>query len=520
MTLPTGTGKTTTFTELIDRMHLRRPALVIAHRDELIRQAADRVQAQLPHLRVAIEKAAECAPRSAQVVVASVQSIGGRENRRLAWLETDGPELIIVDEAHHSSAPSYVSTFERFGAYDGRAFLLGVTATPHRTDAKSLQKVFQAEVYRYGLRDALKDGWLCPIRCFRVTTDVDLSGVRTSNGDFEAGALSRAVNNVARTQSAIQHWREVAGDRKTLVFCVDVQHSYDAAEAWRQAGFVAEAIDGGMHIDERRAVLRRFHAGETQVLANCAILTEGFDEPSVAAVVMLRPTKSQSLYTQMTGRGTRLAPGKRDLILIDVVDNCTRHTLVQAPALLGLPPTIDFEGASLLDGAELLEKKGAARVIAKKPQVSLSEVKTRLEEVDVFAASLELPAEIAAATRLAWTATPDGFYLDCREKRTARLTRDMLGRVLLTLADGGERNVQIHLPSDMGEAIRLADARILAKWPDCGGMVRTDVAWRKGAFTDKQRALLQRKKVPDEIIDGLTKGDASRLISQLLARKR
>lgn len=520
MTLPTGTGKTLTFTALIERMAPRRPALILAHRDELIRQAADRVQAQLPHLHVAVEKAAERAPRSAQVVVASVQSIGGRENRRLGWLEADCPELIIVDEAHHSSAPTYVSTFERFGAFDGRAFLLGVTATPHRTDANSLQKVFEAEVYRYGLRDALKDGWLCPIRCYRVTTDVDLSSVKTSNGDFEAGALSRAVNNAARTQSAIQHWRDVAGDRKTLVFCVDVQHSHDAAEAWREAGYAAEAIDGGMHIDERRAVLRRFHAGETQVLANCAILTEGFDEPSVAAVVMLRPTKSQSLYTQMTGRGTRLAPGKRDLCLIDVVDNCQRHTLIQAPALLGLPPTVDFEGQSLLDGAELLEKKGAARVIAEKPDVSLSVLQTRLEEVDVFAASLELPAEIALVTRLAWTATPDGYYLDCREKRAARLTRDMLGRVLLTLSGGTERNVQVHLPTDMGQAIAQADARILQHWPDCGAMVRTDAGWRRGAVTDKQRALLTQKRVPLEVIEGLTKGDASRLISQLLSGKR
>jgi superfamily II DNA or RNA helicase len=867
MTLPTGCGKTLTFTELIDRARLSRPALVLAHRDELIRQAADRVQAQLPHLRVAVEKAGEVAPRSANVVVASVQSIGGSGNRRLGWLEADGPELIICDECHHASAISYVSAFERFGAFDGRSFLLGVTATPHRMDAKRLEKVFQAEVYRYGLRDALKDGWLCPIRCFRVTTDIDLSTVKTNNGDFEAGALSRAINNAARTQSAIQHWREVAGDRKTLVFCVDVQHSHDAAEAWREAGYTAAAIDGTMHIDERRAVLARFHAGETQVLANCfdaeteiltdrgwqgidgirpsdvtatlnlktggiewqpisrvvrrwrqpgermvhirnqtldirvteghrmvvrapgargwkvveagalpdrkgpyqiplagignfpgvalsdveleflglfatdgslnrkrasleiaqkpgwrcdeieriltgcgfdwkvsvrlgatpsgeireyriylvpkgsiggqlarrgwgrlnvwlskslspllanctagqfrhlvyglwlgdgfktyrnsrpkaspricgvdrtlfdqvqewaalrghattlswqsnentgmrcngpvgvmgirpraevctnnhtvptsggnparfedgwqheevwcvtnqngtvitrrngrvtitgqcAILTEGFDEPSVAAVVMLRPTKSQSLYTQMTGRGTRLAPGKKDLCLIDVVDNCQRHTLVQAPALLGLPPTVDFEGQSLLDGAELLEKKGAARIVAEKPDVSLSTLQTRLEEVNVFATSLELPAEIAAATKLAWTATPDGYFLDCREKRTARLTRDMLGRVLLTLSSGAERNAQIHLPADMGQAIAQADARILSLWLDCGAMVRADAGWRRGSVTDKQRALLERKRVPAEVIEGLTKGDASRLISQLLSGKR
>ena len=520
MTLPTGAGKTVVFTELIDRMNLTRPALILAHRDELIRQAADRVQAQLPHLRVAVEKAGEVAPRSAQVVVASVQSIGGKGNRRLGWMEADCPELIIADEAHHASAPSWFSVFERFGAFDGRAFLLGVTATPHRTDANSLQKVFEAEVYRYGLRDALKDGWLCPIRCYRVTTDIDLSSVKTSSGDFESGALSRAVNSAARTQSAIQHWREVAGDRKTLVFCVDVQHSYDAAEAWRDAGYAAEAIDGGMPMHERRAVLARFHAGETQVLCNCAILTEGFDEPTVSAVVMLRPTKSQSLYQQMAGRGTRLAPGKSDLALLDVVDNCQRHTLIQAPALLGLPPTVDFEGASLLEGAELLEKKGAARIIAEWPDVSLSVLATRLEEVDVFATSLELPAEIASATLLAWTATPDGYYLDCREKRAARLTRDMLGRVLLTLSDGTERNAQIHLPSDMGQAIAQADARILSQWPDSGAMVRTDAGWRRGAVTDKQRGLLTTLRVPPEVIDGLTKGDASRLISQLLAGKR
>src|SRR5947209_7690288 len=176
ITMATGTGKTCVFVWLMERMRLQRPALVLAHRDELIRQAADRIGALLPGVNVQVEQAEEVAGPDAAIVVASIQTLGRKGSDRLSWLARAVPELIICDEAHHAPAASYLGVFERFGAFEpGGAFLLGCTATPHRIDARSMGQVFQAEVFRYELRAAMQAGWLCPIRGYRVVTETDLS---------------------------------------------------------------------------------------------------------------------------------------------------------------------------------------------------------------------------------------------------------------------------------------------------------------------------------------------------------
>jgi ATP-dependent helicase IRC3 len=519
VTMPTGTGKTSVFVWTMERLNLKRPALVLAHRDELIRQAADRIADLAPGVRVGIEKAAETAPPDSDVVVASVQTLGRQGSRRLEWLEEIVPELIICDEAHHAPADTYGRVFNRFGAFEpGGAFLVGCTATPHRIDAKSMGKVFQEEVFRYDLREAMNADWLCPIRCYRVVTDTDLSGVRTTQGDFEVGDLAEAVNTEARTRTVIEHWLEVADGRRTIVFCADVQHAHDTAELFRGAGAAAEAVDGSMPLDERRGILARLRSGETEVVTNCGVLTEGFDCPEVAAVVMLRPTKSSSLYTQMAGRGTRPAVGKKDLILIDVVDNCTRHSLVTAPVLLGLPSNLTLEGESLLAAARLVEELGAgADTIDLGRPVTLRELKTRLAEWDIFG-QIELPEEVRRATKLAWAPVPSGFFLSCGSKREARIFQDMVGAFRLELVANGVTVEKRSLGSVPSLGFANADSAVLNRWPDAAQLIRADRAWRKEPATDKQLSLLKKKGFPVHVLAKLTKGDAAVALNRVFGQ--
>jgi superfamily II DNA or RNA helicase len=509
LTMATGTGKTNAFVWLIERMGLETPVLVLAHRDELIRQAAERIRALAPGLRVGIEKADERAPEGSHVVVASIQTIGREGSRRLEWLK---PGLIICDEAHHAPATSYMTVFDRFGCFrnDG-ALLLGVTATPHRQDARRMATVFEEEVFRYDILPAMKDGWLCPIRCYRVVTGTDISGVKTSQGDFDVGALAEAVNTRARTEQVIEHWREVADGRRTLAFCASVDHAHDTAHQFRDAGIPAEAVDGGMPMDERRAILNRLRSGKTLVVPNCAVLTEGFDCPEISAVVMLRPTQSAALYTQQAGRGTRVAPGKRDLILIDVVDNCRRHSLVTAPALLGLPTNLDIDGGTLVDAADVVERLGAgAGVLLGGDTVTLDELRTKLKEWDVFA-QIALPDDAARATRLAWSPVPGGFFLSGGKDRSARIVCDILGEYSLEI---GSR--QVDLGTDLLQALRRADNLVLREWADARLLILNNAAWRCQPATEKQVAFLRKKGFPPHVLAELTKGQAALAITQAI----
>lgn len=519
ITLPPGCGKTNIFCWAMQAMRRQRPALILAHRDELVRQVVTRIEALAPGMNVKVEKATETAGPEAEVVVASVQTLGRQGSNRLEWLAALGPELIICDEAHHAPADSYQRIFHRFGAFEpGGAFLVGVTATPSRLDARAMGRVFEAEVFRYELRAALAEGWLCPIRAYRVVTDTDLAGVRVQQGDFEVGGLSRAVNTKARTRTIIEHWQQVAAGRRTLAFCVDVQHAHDTAALFQSAGIPAEAIDGTLPLTERRAILARLKSGATLIVANCAVLTEGFDCPEVAGVVLLRPTKSAALYTQMAGRGMRTAPGKADLVLIDVVDNVTRHSLITAPVMLGLPPNIDLEGESLAEAARLVEALGAGAGVLDVPHpVTVRQIETRLKEWDLFGA-IELPAPMVAVTTLAWTPLGAGFFLACGPGREARIQVDMVGAYHLDLKNHDGRTHHQALGADLAPAMAKAERFILRCWPAAGGLIKNDQRWRGDKASAAQLRLLRRRGLPEHVLAKLSKGDAARSITQMLQK--
>lgn len=318
--LPTGCGKTVLFAELARQVVAQGGrVLIVAHRAELLEQACAKVQS------LGVPAAIEQGPAragDAPVVVASVATMRGA---RLASWPATAFGLVVVDEAHHAPAAGYRAILARFV----RARVLGVTATPDRLDGAGLGEVFASCAYRYGLRDAIRDGWLARLVARRVRlVGVDLGAVRTRGGDLEPQALAAAVAAEAALHGVAGPLLELAAGRRTVLFAVDRAHARALVEVLnrRQDG-AARSIDGTTCAGERLATLAAFRAGAFPILVNVALLTEGWDEPTVDCVAIARPTKSRALYAQMLGRGTRLAPGKADCLLLDFTGQAGRHRL-------------------------------------------------------------------------------------------------------------------------------------------------------------------------------------------------
>lgn len=534
--MPTGCGKTTVFGAVIGEFSTLHgdefAGLVLAHRIELLEQASGRIFSQNPNLLVSIESGSQHAVEGADVVVAGVQSIGRENSSRLSWLK---PSLMVIDEMHHAPAASYQIVMRRFGSYEGSCFTLGVTATDHRMDNKPLsggrQAIFEEIVFRYSIRDAIKDGWLCDLRGYRVKTDVDLTQVKTVAGEYHQGQLADAVNTNARNSAACKHWAEIASDRRTIVFCVDVQHAKDAAKAFRDRGVAAEHVDGGMKQDERESVIRRFRHGETQVLTNVEIATEGFDCPEIACVLLLRPTKSWTLFTQMVGRGLRLNEGKRDCIVVDFVDNTEQHKVGVSPesndrpgiaGLVGLPAQMDLQGHTLIEAVELFEIASAPkRGKLFMRECSFEDLATGIHEVDLLE-ELETPESILKVSRLAWMKVGDGvFYLNCgsardasERDRYARITVDQLGNCIIQAGSSTRKLPEVKAGDDIEGAFKAADGLVQKVWPDCLGVVAAKAKWRDRTATPAQLNYMRKLGVPSEYITSeITTGQASRLIT-------
>lgn len=345
--LPTGAGKTIVFASVID-YHRERRALVIAHRDELIEQAAEKLRMVDPGAQVGIFKGAR-REGWAQVVIASIQTLATGDNldELLAYGRRD---LVIVDEAHHAGARTYVETLRGLGCIDGGTWLLGVTATPIASD-KQLAGVFPEVVYTYDLADMIDEGFLVPPVGRRIQLGADLSSVRLQRGggDFVAGDLGRALIDAEAHEIAAHAYAAHAQGRRAIVFVPTVELAELTAESFRKLGISSEAVSGGTKRADRHAIYRRLRTGETLAVTNAMLLTEGFDEPAVDCVMIARPTRSPVLYRQMVGRGLRLAPGKADCLVMDLVGVSGRTSLYGIGTMMGVPDE-DLDGRTSLAG--------------------------------------------------------------------------------------------------------------------------------------------------------------------------
>jgi superfamily II DNA or RNA helicase len=320
--VPTGGGKTIIFSRLAEDLQPRR-TLILAHREELITQAVDKL-ATATGIPAQVEMGEDRAGLDAPVVVASVQTLL-REKRRERW-PRDHFGLVVVDEAHHTLADSYLNTLRHFHDH---AKVLGVTATPDRGDKKNLGRYYENIACEITLLDLIKQGWLSQIRVKTVPLEVDLRGVRTTAGDYSADDLGHALEPyLKRIADVLVEHRH----RKTLVFLPLIRVSKLFAELCRERGLAAEHVDG--QSTERAATLDRFRRDETRILCNAMLLTEGYDEPSIDCVVCLRPTKVRALYSQIIGRGTRIWPGKDHLLVLDFLWQSGEHSLVKPANLI------------------------------------------------------------------------------------------------------------------------------------------------------------------------------------------
>ena len=452
LVLPTGTGKTVCFAELARRCVADRGkrALVVAHRSELLDQAHGKLVDL--GLRAGIEQASRRAG-SAPVVVASVQSLRGD---RLAALRAGEFGLVVVDEAHHTVAAGYRAIVEHFADVP----LVGVTATADRADGVGLGAVYGSVAYRLEIRQAIADGWLVPIRAKRVlVSSLDLSSVRSHHGDLDQRELGAVMQQERALHGIVAPMLELAGDRRGIAFAVDVAHARAIADmANRYRGGFARAIDGSASDEERAEVLASFRRGEFQVLVNCALYTEGFDEPSIAFVALCRPTQSRILHTQMVGRGTRLlghsyaesvANGKRDVLVADFVGNAGKHKLVgPIDALAGgaLPDDIreiaerelekgqiDLEDVLAHAEAEVQKRREHTRIIAL--------AHYRATEIDPFFSSLPPEPNAAWASQPATPAQLKALVTAGFSRLPADLTRGEASRYIDALQDRRRRGL-------------------------------------------------------------------------------
>lgn len=360
--IPTAGGKTITFADIIRRCFPAR-ALVLAHREELIFQARDKIKA-VTGLPVEIEMADYRASMGEglfampQVVVSTVQTqtAGGDGGGRMGKFDPNDFGLLIIDEAHHAIAATYKRVIQYY-MQNPRLKVLGVTATPDRADEEALGQVFESVAYDYEILDAIRDGWLVPIEQQMVHIEgLDFSAMRTTAGDLNGADLA-AVMEAEKPLHGVAHASlELAGSRRTLVFAASVRQAEQLAEIFnRHRPGCAAWVCGKTPKEERRAILADFAEGRTQFVCNVGVLTEGFDDPGVELVVMGRPTKSRSLYAQMCGRALRPLPGvvdeaddapehrcaaiaasaKPSCLIVDFVGNAGRHKLITTADILG-----------------------------------------------------------------------------------------------------------------------------------------------------------------------------------------
>ena len=373
LVLPTGCGKTIVFAKVTeDQVRKGDRVLILAHRGELLEQAADKI-AKSTKLGCATEKAEQtCLGSWFRIVVGSVQSL--MREKRLSQFPDDYFSTIIIDEAHHCISDSYQKILKHFS----KAKILGVTATPDRGDMRNLGEVFDSLAYEYTLPKAIKEGYLTPIKALTIPLTLDLSGVSIQSGDFKAGDVATALDPYL--YQIADEMAKYCQNRKTVVFLPLVKTSQKFRDILNEKGFRAAEVNG--ESKDRAEILDAFDRGEYEVLCNSMLLTEGWDCPSVDCIVILRPTKVRSLYSQMVGRGTRLHPGKEHLLLLDFLWHTERHELCHPADLICTKKEIAQKMTENMEKAagcpvdiEDAEKKASEDVIAEREEALAQQLK-------------------------------------------------------------------------------------------------------------------------------------------------
>jgi superfamily II DNA or RNA helicase len=543
MVLATGLGKTVIFAHMISRWartHTAKRVIVLVHTDELVQQAYKKIKDVAPHLHLGIVKA-ERNEVTARVIIASVQSL--RSPRRRAQIRNVG--LIIVDECHHATAATYRAILDHYGAFGCtvcsgvapaigsddccecrgvRTPVAGFTATLARGDRQKLSDVWQECTFQRGIAFGIRRGYLLDVRGKRIMVpDLDLSTVKKSGGDYQDAALGDAMDAALAPSVIAAAYLEHAQGRKGLAFWPLVATAQHGAEAFNEAGVPSAVVHGGTPREERRLILKKLHAGDIQVVHNCGVLTEGFDEPTVSCVVNARPTQSAPLYQQMVGRGLRpdlsLPSSERgDCLVLDVVGVSRTHNL---RTLIDLSPRAEDmemdEEMSLSELEDLLDAREAE---------DLAEARPDLEYVGEVAAEDFDP--LARAGVGAWLKTTGGTYFLPVGKEAYVLivpSEEVNSFDVAWLAQDARAPIdgkQGDLTEHVGLSLEMACSWAEEVLEDMGGSAALILAgakkpWRRNPPSAAQELWCRRRGIDP---DGKTKGEISDLMSVLIASAR
>lgn len=511
--LPTGAGKTVVFSQLLRRRG--GTALILAHRDELLQQASAKLGYVAPELglNVGFVQAGRN-DVNAPIVVGSVQTL--QSPKRLAQLPATF-DTVIVDEAHHATAASYQRILAHVAASE---MIVGFTATPERADDSDLRNAFDSLAYARSLEEMIREGYLCDLRALRVTlADLDLGKVKRSRGDYQADELGHAMEDAGAVEHVVAAYLEHARGKRTIAFFPTVALSIAAADAFRSAGVDAAHLDGTTDRETRRATIDDLAGGRLDVVTNVAVLTEGFDEPSLECIILASPTRSRIKYAQQVGRGTRLHPGKSECLILDVAGVSDDLTLQSVGMLFDLKaPPKPGETALQARDRELSEADEAAAREAVRSDI--------LDERREAARARKLAAErrnLFDRDAIQWVRVGERWVLGLKDD-TLVLDHDLPGpagwRVLILGEDARSPTGMLARVAaknlDLGYAQGAAEHLVRRR----GTVALADkhAPWRDVPASPGQRGYLYRlgAKVPK----GMTKGQAADLITERIAVQR
>ncbi|TAQ91049.1 hypothetical protein B7494_g589 [Chlorociboria aeruginascens] len=547
ISLATGSGKTVIFTQLIDRIKphtdIAHQTLILAHRQELVEQAARHCTNAYPTKSVEIEMGAMHASGAADITVASVRSIISGE--RMKKFNPKRFKLVLVDEAHHIVAAGYMKTLAYFGLskpQPSSPALVGVSATMSRFDGLRLGAAIDHIVYHKDYIDMIGDNWLSDVIFTTVQSKADISTVkRGPNGDFQPKGLSRAVNTAEINELTVRSWFVKAKERKsTLAFCADLAHVADLTKTFRESGVDARSVTGGTPKSERSARLDAFKRGEFPVLVNCGVFTEGTDIPNIDCVLLARPTRSRNLLVQMIGRGMRLHPGKKDCHIIDMVASLETG-IVTTPTLFGLDPSELVDEANIghmkllqdRKGAEEAEDKEAAENLKASPSAGhfFSGEVTFTDYDNIFDLIQDTSWEqhIRAISMHAWVCVAedryvlynsDGSHLKIEKNINYDLSEDYIVTETVAIKGEGTRAPfrkprQISKAPTFSDAVHAADTYAQKRYPR--QFISRTQAWRKKPASEGQIMLLNKLRPQDSQLttDSLMKGAAADMITKI-----
>jgi superfamily II DNA or RNA helicase len=521
--MPTGCGKTITFAHVIDRLPPGRRAMLIAHREELIFQGADkiaRVTGEAPDVEMAEFRADRGAwlvgATKKQVVVASVQTLNaGAGEGRMGRFDPQDFGLLIIDEAHHAVAKSYQAVIEWFRK-NPRLKVLGVTATPDRADEMALGQVFDSVAFDYEIADAITDGWLVPIEQQMVHVEgLDLSSVRTTAGDLNGADLAHVMEYESNLHEIASPTLEICGGRKALVFAASVAHAERLCEIFnRHHAACARWVCGETPKEERRSLFADYADGKFQFLCNVGVATEGFDDPSIQVVVMARPTKSRALYAQMAGRGTRPLPGLVDsqpmaehrraaiaasakpaVLIVDFVGNAGKHKLMSTADILGG----NYPDEVVEQAARTVREAGQSKDMLEALAEAQAELRKQAEETKAREAATRARLRAKAVYSTSTVSPFDLFHLAPRQERGWDVGRQ--------LSEKQRALLEKHMPGVDVDALTYSQGKQL--------LDEQFRRWDTGECSYKQAKLLARNHLPTNV----SRTQAKEWIDQIAANK-